>query len=206
MEAACTWMQKEENEGAWKVWIPPEQHSCDVGNYAVNETSCAPCPPGSGSVGGAATACRQCTAGTSARPPLRGLCTDAPFLAGPRDGGGLGPLRLVQRRTPCGAGLFQPDSGQYGCLSCDSLGDFYQDLQGQTSCQFCPQNTQRHIGVLDGANRTACQCKEGAISATSVSARVGFNGPSHRRVPQRETRGRRGSLLSSSIVSVRCQR
>jgi hypothetical protein len=71
MEATCTWMQKEENEGTWKAWIPPEKHSCDVGNYAMNETSCTPCPPGSGSVGGAATACRQCAAGASARPPLR---------------------------------------------------------------------------------------------------------------------------------------
>ena len=106
MEAACTWMQKEENEGTWRAWIPLEQHSCDVGNYAVNETSCAPCPPGSGSVGGAATACRQCTAGASARPPLRGLCTRAPFLAGPRVGRGLGLLRLVQRRTPCGSQAF----------------------------------------------------------------------------------------------------
>jgi hypothetical protein len=32
---------------------------------------------------------------------------------------------------------------------------------------FCPSNTQRHIGVLDGASRSSCQCKEGAISATS---------------------------------------
>jgi len=104
MEAACTWMQKEENEGAWRAWIPPQE--CDVGNYFVNETSCAPCPPGSGSVGGAATACRQCTAGASARPLLRGLCTHTPFLAGPRDGRGLGPLRLVQRRTPCAAQAF----------------------------------------------------------------------------------------------------
>jgi hypothetical protein len=39
-----------------------------------------------------------------------------------------------------------------------------------------------------------------------VFASVGFNGPPpHRRVPQRETRGRRGSLLSPSIVAVRCQ-
>jgi hypothetical protein len=80
MEAACTWMQKEENEGAWRAWIPPQE--CDVGNYFVNETSCAPCPPGSGSVGGAATACQQCTAGASARPPLRGLCTHVPPRAG----------------------------------------------------------------------------------------------------------------------------
>jgi hypothetical protein len=84
MEAACTWMQKEENEGTWQAWIPPEQNACNAGNYAVNETSCAPCPPGSVSVGGAATACRQCTAGASARPPLRGLCTPAPFLGSER--------------------------------------------------------------------------------------------------------------------------
>jgi hypothetical protein len=47
------------------------------------------------------------------------------------------------------------------------LGDAYQEGQGQTSCQFCAHNTQRYIGVLSGANRSACQCKEGAISATS---------------------------------------
>ena len=60
-------------------------------------------------------------------------------------------------------GYFQPERAQFGCLSCDSLGDFYQELQGQTSCQFCAHNTQRYIGVLSGADRRACQCKEGAI-------------------------------------------
>jgi hypothetical protein len=56
---------------------------CGVGDYAVNERSCAPCPPGSGSGGGAATACTQCQAG--ARPPslYTGPClTHASFLAG----------------------------------------------------------------------------------------------------------------------------
>ena len=167
MEAACTWMQKEENKGAWNAWIPLEQHSCDVGNYAVNETSCAPCPPGSGSVGGAATACRQCTAGASARPPLRGLCTHAPPCRPPRWSRLRSASAGAASHAVCCAGLFQPNLGQFGCLSCDSLGDSYQDLQGQTSCQFCPAHTQRYIGVLSGANRSACQCKEGAISATS---------------------------------------
>jgi hypothetical protein len=37
-----------------------------------------------------------------------------------------------------------------------------------------------------------------------VTERVVFNKPSHRRVPQRETRGRRGSWLSPSIFSLRC--
>jgi hypothetical protein len=65
------------------------------------------------------------------------------------------------------AGFFQPEPGQFGCISCDSLGDFYQELQGQPSCQFCPASTQRYVGVLSAANKSACQCKEGAISAIS---------------------------------------
>ena len=65
-------------------------------------------------------------------------------------------------------GFFQPDSGQFGCLSCDSLGDYYQEQRGQSFCLHCASHTQRYIGVLSGANRSACQCKEGAISATSL--------------------------------------
>jgi hypothetical protein len=45
----------------------------------------------------------------------------------------------------------------YSCTS------FCQERSGQTSCQFCAHNTQRYIGVLSGADRRACQCKEGAI-------------------------------------------
>ena len=84
------------------------------------------------------------------------------------------------------AGFFQPEPGQFGCMSCDSLGDFYQvrlrnrlsrvrlrnrfspgdfyqDLLGKTSCQACPKNSRRYNGVLSSANRTACQCKEGGM-------------------------------------------
>jgi hypothetical protein len=70
---------------------------------------------------------------------------------------------------PCNPGQFQPEEGQFSCISSDSLGDgFYQELHGQTSCQKCALNTQRYIGVLDGANRSACQCKSGAPSAWSL--------------------------------------
>ena len=62
------------------------------------------------------------------------------------------------------AGYFQPDSGQFGCLSCDSLGDFYQELQGQPSCRACGNHTRRYLGVLSAASRSSCQCKEGVYS------------------------------------------
>ena len=60
-----------------------------------------------------------------------------------------------------GAGMFQPEPAQFGCISCDNLGSFYQELKGRTSCNSCPANTQRFIGVLSGATIEACQCKEG---------------------------------------------
>ena len=59
------------------------------------------------------------------------------------------------------AGYFQPEAAQFGCLSCDSLGDFYQDSHGETSCRACAATTQRYFGLLSGANRTSCQCKAG---------------------------------------------
>ena len=84
------------------------------------------------------------------------------------------------------AGYFQPEAAQFGCLSCDSLGDFYQvrfrnrfsrvrlrnrfspgdfyqDSLGETSCRACPATTQRYFGLLSGANRTSCQCKAGDV-------------------------------------------
>jgi hypothetical protein len=63
MEAVCTWMQKDENAAVWKAWLPVEKPICDDGHYMVNATSCAPCLPGSGSIGGTATACARCSAG-----------------------------------------------------------------------------------------------------------------------------------------------
>jgi hypothetical protein len=59
------------------------------------------------------------------------------------------------------AGYFQSQKGQFGCISCDSLGDFYQELRGQNLCVPCPDTTKRYIGVLSAATRSSCQCKEG---------------------------------------------
>ena len=69
------------------------------------------------------------------------------------------------RSSACGSGYFQSETGQLGCIHCDSLGDFYQELRGQTFCLHCVKNTQRYLGVLSAANRTACQCKEGVRSS-----------------------------------------
>ena len=60
------------------------------------------------------------------------------------------------------AGYFQPEAGQFGCLSCDVLGDFYQEQEAQVSCEPCAENAQRYIGVLSAVNKSSCQCKNGA--------------------------------------------
>jgi hypothetical protein len=61
------------------------------------------------------------------------------------------------------AGYFQSEVGQFGCISCDSLGDFFQESQGQTSCQACAANTRRFGVLTAGNNRSSCQCKEGVV-------------------------------------------
>jgi hypothetical protein len=63
MQATCAWMQKEENAAVWSVWLPTAKLACDPGNYAVDESSCASCPAGSASVGGAVSTCTSCFAG-----------------------------------------------------------------------------------------------------------------------------------------------
>ena len=63
MQSACAWLRKKENAAVWRAWLPAEKHACDVGHYVVNQTSCAPCPAGSGSVGGTASVCVQCSPG-----------------------------------------------------------------------------------------------------------------------------------------------
>ena len=57
------------------------------------------------------------------------------------------------------AGLFQKEPGKYECISCDNLGDYYQEEEGQTVCSSCPSNTRRYAGQGSGANRTSCMCK-----------------------------------------------
>ena len=57
-------------------------------------------------------------------------------------------------------GFFARDAGQFFCVNCDNVGDVYQESPGATSCEACPENTVRYIGVLSSANRSSCQCKE----------------------------------------------
>ena len=75
----------------------------------------------------------------------------------------------------CTIGYFQPDKGQFGCISCDIVrGDFYQELSAQSSCVACPPSTQRFVGVLTAATKRSCQCKEG--DATDVSEKLALLG------------------------------
>ena len=67
------------------------------------------------------------------------------------------------------AGYFQPEAAQFGCISCDSLGDFYQELQGQSSCLACAEGTQRYVGVLTAENKSACQCKQGDTNSIRLT-------------------------------------
>ena len=78
---------------------------------------------------------------------------------------GLLPLRLAHVWF---AGYFQPQEGQFGCVSCDLLGDAYQELVAQTFCNICAPNTKRYVGVLSASSRSTCQCKEGATSSASA--------------------------------------
>jgi hypothetical protein len=81
-----------------------------------------------------------------------------------------GPTLIEVLEADLGAGYFQPYRGQLGCLSCDSLGDFYQKLPGQTNCR-APVNTRRYPDALGTVNRSSsCECKEGATFATPCSS------------------------------------
>ncbi len=62
----------------------------------------------------------------------------------------------------CAAGMFQRDQGQYSCIDCDNLGDYYQDQPNATACIPCPANTMRFSGKGSSANVTSCLCQKGA--------------------------------------------
>jgi hypothetical protein len=51
------------------------------------------------------------------------------------------------------------------------LGDFYQEQRAQESCEACPANNQRYVGVLSAANRSSCQCKKG-VTLLSMHAKL----------------------------------
>jgi hypothetical protein len=77
----------------------------------------------------------------------------------------------------CDPGRFQPDQGQYSCLNCDSLGDFFQEQPGQTFCRACATHTQRYIGESSSsANKSSCQCKEGVYRLACVCVRAFVRG------------------------------
>jgi hypothetical protein len=89
---------------------------CEAGNgfKVVDDTNmstssrpkCAPCDAGSHSVGGKAAKCQLCQ-------PGRATCV---FVC----------ANCIVSRTKLYAGYFQPEQGQFRCISCDSLGSFYQ--------------------------------------------------------------------------------
>ena len=58
-------------------------------------------------------------------------------------------------------GYFQWESGKIGCIACSMLGNVYQDQQAQTGCKLCANHTQLYAGVIEAANKSVCQCKEG---------------------------------------------
>jgi len=65
-------------------------------------------------------------------------------------------------------GYFASLPRQPGCISCDNLGDYYQELGAQSACLLCPTQTVRHLGVLTAANKSACMCKEGTYPVTAA--------------------------------------
>ena len=171
------------NKSAPRSWF-----SCNLGERLIGRAhevqQCEPCKEGTFSAGGQSTFCAECTPGEGGDlnrrgprfSPHRGRYDDvasiyAQATSSPIKGSWAASVCCMLCVECCSqvcalhalTGYFQPERAQFGCLSCDSLGDFYQELQGQTSCQFCAHNTQRYIGVLSGADRRACQCKEGAI-------------------------------------------
>jgi hypothetical protein len=58
-------------------------------------------------------------------------------------------------------GYFGREEGKSECISCDNLGNFYQENSSMTTCKQCPANTQRYIGVGTSAERISCQCSPG---------------------------------------------
>jgi hypothetical protein len=67
------------------------------------------------------------------------------------------------RVGPNHIGFFQPRAEQSACVSCDDLGDYYQEKAGQTACSTCPVNTARSVRQdVTAANKSSCQCIPGA--------------------------------------------
>ena len=107
MLAACAWLRAEENAAIWQAWVPDEILICAPGYYVANTTSCESCPAGSASIGGAVTACVQCSAGDR-QPTLSSACSHSrsqearcrPFVG----------YLLAARDSPCASLSANPPS------------------------------------------------------------------------------------------------
>ena len=165
-DAACTWLKEEQNARKWKQWLPVEEVTCQVGYYRLQGAdlalSCRECPAGFFSSGGAQRSCSACAAGSAVFVRNTPMADSVVAIAHVQCFCGIHRGRIGPAAVECAAGEFQPTSGQSGCMSCDNLGDFYQELPAQTSCTACASNTQRFIGLLSATNSSACQCKAGA--------------------------------------------
>ena len=58
------------------------------------------------------------------------------------------------------SGLFAAAARQSQCVECSSLGDYYTETAGQSTCQTCPLNT-RPVGEYS-LGKAGCLCKLGA--------------------------------------------
>jgi hypothetical protein len=126
MHAVCGWMR---NEVVWQAWLPTERLSCDDGHYALNEMSCAPCPTGSASIGGVGASCVLCSLGAMASLCI--LFNHA--CCRPRVSIVLLPMVSMRRGAVC-VHYFASESGQFSCINCNRVGDFYQERSGQRKC------------------------------------------------------------------------
>jgi branched-chain amino acid transport system substrate-binding protein len=119
--------------------------ACAPGKFRMavgTEWACETCAPGTFSSGGQLEACSACAPGALAL----------------RKNDNLMGLGFMARAN---AGYFASLPGQPACISCDNLGDYYQELEAQSACLLCPVHTVRYLGVLNAANKSACMCKEG---------------------------------------------
>jgi hypothetical protein len=168
------------NKSAPRSWF-----SCNPGERLIGGAhelqQCEPCEEGTFSAGGQSTFCAECTPGEGGdlnrrgpRCPHRGRYDDVASMYAQAWAASVCCMLCVECCSQVCAlhaltGYFQPERAQFGCLSCDSLGDYYQEQQGQTSCQRCAANMQRYHGGASAANRSSCQCKEGVHSRIALS-------------------------------------
>ena len=153
-QTMCTAGQMQYANDLGEIYCP----SCAAGYYSA---------AGHGEAYVTASACTRCAAGTFAAAEASHCSTCPPGALN----GAFGSDAIAGPVVSCmiawlnaWAGSFQPEEGQFGCVSCDSLGnDVYQEQGAQTSCEACATNTQRYLGLLSAANKSSCQCKKGDV-------------------------------------------